>query len=183
MRGFGKATGQRVALLLLAGLVLAESGCLAAAAVTGVAAGGSAVYLYSRGEVECYYPADYSEVRSAVLAALTDLNMPLVSEKIGTDATGAVISRTADNDKVEINLEMHPSANPGEPRQTRVGVRIAILGDHALSHRILDQVGAHLAPAPTGGPKPATPAPARSPIAQATYTPQPPQSPPPPLAK
>jgi hypothetical protein len=95
---------------------------------------------------------------------------------------------------VNINAEMVAGKTPAEPPVTLVSVRVALLGDHPLSTRILDQIGYHLvppgsSPPPGAGPppgvvqRPATAEPARwsAPTPQPGPPAPPPETPPPPL--
>jgi hypothetical protein len=154
-----------------------------------VAAGGAigAGYVYVRGEVDRDYPATYPDVRAAVLASLKDLGMPLLKERYSTDNT-TIESRTLNDESVEIALTTRTSKIPAEGPVTRVSIRVATWGDHAVSNRLLDQVGMHLAPVAVAGvPRPTQPGPAVVP-ASLPLTPvpasgQPGETAPPPLVK
>jgi hypothetical protein len=159
-------------LVALAGLALANAGCLAVA-VGAAAAGGVAGYAYYKGGLYRDYAADLEPTWVAVQAALNDLGLPLMHmERSG--AGGEIESRTADEYKVNVWVET-VAGQPGEGPKTRVGVRVGVFGDQSLSIRFLDQVQSRLSgvggPVPAGQPANFAPAP-----------PVPPQTAPPPLA-
>ncbi len=140
--------------LALAGLALANSGCLLAAA--GVAGGAAAGYAYCKGKVCETYNANFDDSMAATHTALTELGMPILqTQRDGT--SGFIESRTADGDRIRISLRELTSKIPAEGQITRVGVRVATFGDQPVSDRILDQVGLHLAPATASGTQPAPP--------------------------
>ncbi len=153
--------------LTMAALAVTQSGCLAAAA--GVAAGGAAGYAYWQGRVGRDYVASRDDVWNALHASLAELQMPVVTENRDTDEDH-IESKTADGDKVKIDVTVRKSPIPAEGDISRVSVRVATFGDTVVSSRLLDQVDRHLMPAPgTSSPPPAQGGP-------------PPQTPPPPLA-
>jgi hypothetical protein len=108
--------------------------------------------------------------------------MPVVTENRDADEDH-IESKTADGDKVKIDIEIHKSRIPAEGDISKVCVRVATFGDTAVSSRILDQVDRHLIPAAPPGTALGQPQPANG----APPLPQPiggaPQSPPPPLAQ
>jgi hypothetical protein len=166
----------RLASLGLIAATAASSGCLGVA-IAGAAAAGTAGYLvYEDGEVVHRYDASYADVRSATLTALSELGMPVLSEKAGADGTGTITSRVADGDRVAVDIETKVSRIPAEGPVTRVGVRVALLGDRQTSRRLLDQISSHLAYV-----LPATPPTAMSPTSTGVV-PAVAQSPAPPLA-
>jgi hypothetical protein len=157
--------------LALAGLALANSGCLMVAA--GVAAGGAAAggYAYYKGRVSREYVANLDDAWNACHLALADLGMPVGTEdRSGGSAT--IDSRTADGAAVHITFDLENSRIPAEGNVTRVGVRVGTFsfGDQVVSERILDQIGAHLVPGyrtsaavpPQTAPPPLAPEPAPS---------------------
>jgi hypothetical protein len=145
---------RRVAgLAILAVLPLLGSGCLvvaAGAAATGAAAAG---YLYFEGKDSREYAADLENTWQAIRVALGELSMPIIrAEREAT--SGSLESRTSDNDVVNISAEAVPGKTPADPPLTLVTVRVALLGDHPLSTRVLDQIGYHLVPPGSGPPPP-----------------------------
>jgi hypothetical protein len=159
----------RIVPLVLAGLALANSGCLMVAA--GVAAGGAAAggYAYYKGKVSREYVANLDDAWNACHMALADLAMPVVTEdRSGSGAT--IDSRTADGAAVHISFDLENSRIPAEGNVTRVGVRVGTFsfGDQVVSERILDQIGTHLVPSnrtsaagpPQTAPPPLAPEPA-----------------------
>jgi hypothetical protein len=151
--------------LTMAAITVTQSGCLAAAA-TGVAAGGAVGYAYWQGRVGRDYVANRDDVWNALHTSLTELQMPVVSENRDPDEDH-IESKTADGDKVKIDVTMKMSRIPAEGDISRVSVRVATFGDTVVSARLLDQVDRHLMPAPGAPPAQAGP---------------PAQTPPPPLA-
>src|SRR5207245_595574 len=92
----------QIALILLAALALANSGCLLVAAG---AAGGAAVgYAYYKGKLTEIYSAGFDDSWAATHAALGELGMSILKEDRGFQ-TGTIDSRTADDDHVRISLE------------------------------------------------------------------------------
>jgi hypothetical protein len=168
------AKWRRVAGLAILALVpLLNCGCLAVAAgaaATGVAAAG---FVYFEGKDSREYPAGLEDTWQATRVALADLGMPIVRAE-REENKGSLESRTAENEVVNLGVDTVPGKSPADPPLTRVSVRVALLGDHPVGTRILDQIGYHLVPtaakgqpplAPTpgtgGGPPPATTEPPR----------------------
>jgi hypothetical protein len=123
---------------------LANGGCLLVAA--GAAAGGGAVgYAYYQGKDSQDYRANLGDTWTATHTALRELGMT-VERQDQTNASGFILSRTADGDAVKIHVDALDSQNPGEGPLTRVSVRVANFGDHPVGTRVLYQIGAHLVP-------------------------------------
>ncbi|HEV3237902.1 MAG TPA: DUF3568 family protein [Gemmataceae bacterium] len=171
----GRLVKTKIGTVLLAGLLLVQAGCLAAAATC--AAGGAAGYAYMNGKVTRDYTASRDDVWRALQDSLRELQMPIGRVETGDDEW-VQESLTADGDKVHISLETEKSRIPAEGNLTHVGVRISTFGDSAVSNRILDQIGLHLVPASNlqSPPPPLVGQP------QSGSTSGSPQSPPPPLA-
>jgi hypothetical protein len=177
----------RASWTFLAGLALANAGCLAA--VAGIATvGGVATYAYLDGEDKRTFPSDYDDVRNATLAALRDLSLPVEGQSQKTTGKETIDSRTADSSAVVIKLAAVPSPVPGEKTVTRVNVRIGTFGDRDFSERILDQISVHLGYAapngtvavPTGQPPAVVPAGWQAPASGAPTSAGTPLGPPPP---
>jgi hypothetical protein len=134
-----------LALLLFA---LVNSGCLLATA--GVAGGAIAGYAYCKGKVCETYAASFADTWTAAHTALAELGMPILKEERKV-SEASIESRTADGERVRIYLQSETSKIPAEGQITWVCVRVATFGDHPVSHRVMDQVGVHLAPAPLPG--------------------------------
>jgi hypothetical protein len=150
----------RLALLLLAALSAASTGCLLAVAGAAGAGAAAAGYFYLNGLLYRDYPASLGDSIAAVRTALTELGFPVVKEDVDT-GTATVQTRTGDGSTVRIHLDVIPSRIPVEGPLTRIGVRVGFSGDETVSARILDQVSRHLAPAalvPPPGAAPAAPA-------------------------
>jgi hypothetical protein len=164
------------AYLILAGLALANAGCLVAAAAG--AAGGVAGYAYYKGKVCRSYSATVADVRLATHKALAELQMPVIRDE--PEAQGDVIETQSGNDSVTITLEAENNRAPGEGPGTQVAIRVGAFGSGAESERILDQISAHLVPvssmppAPpplTSGRPPIAPPPAPGPVQQTAAPP------------
>src|SRR6266404_2979429 len=98
----GCRPGLWLATTLLAGLALANCGCLLVAA--GTAAGAAAGIAYANGKVSATYFAYPHDVWMATRQGLTDLGMPLMKECFD-GFKGSLESRTTDGDKVYVTLE------------------------------------------------------------------------------
>ena len=148
----------RAIYLALAGLALANSGCLLVAA--GAAAGGAAGYAYYQGKVTRAYSASVNDTSAAVHSALAELGMPVEAETPEAGST-FIDSRTADGERVRLSVQAAAGAVPADGPLTEVSVRVGNIGfgDDAVSERILYQVGAHLVARPGAGPPPGSPAP------------------------
>jgi len=151
---FGRVAG---GYLLLAILILSNTGCLVVAAA-GAAGGAAAGYVYVKGKVCEVYNAGLNDTWAATHTALAELGMPILKEDIKPDES-FIESRTTDGQQVRIYVTEVDSKIPAEGKNTRVCVRVSTFGDHGVSTRILDQVARHLLPAngfpPQSGPPPA----------------------------
>lgn len=174
MRWNGRIKPIQAAYVILAAAALANSGCLVVAA--GAAAGAAAGYVYMEGNVHRSYAANLDDVQAATRTALADLSMPLVAEN-REGGQGFLESRTAEGERVRIYLDVQDAGDPTVGPLTQVGVRVATFGDRPVSQRLLDQIGAHLAPPGAAG----TPPPPLAPTLGAPQ-PAPKETAPPPLA-
>lgn len=160
--------------LAVATLTLAQGGCLWIAAG---AAGGAAVgYAYNQGKVCQTFAASFDDTWAATRTALADLGMPLLEEERENGGNGFYKSQVGKDD-VRIYLDVQSSRFPADGPQTRVCVRVATFGDQPASARLLDQIGAHLAPpgasaVPPGTPPPLAPQPVN--LSPPTVIPPPP---------
>lgn len=141
----------RLVYVLLAVLALANSGCLLVAA--GAAGGAAMGYAYYKGKICQVYNAGFTDAWAATHTALADLGMPVVKEE-QNGTCGSIETRTSDGEHVRIHLENIVSKFPAEGSLTRICVRVATFGDPFVSDRVLDQVGAHLAPPGSIAPPP-----------------------------
>jgi hypothetical protein len=143
-------------LVLLGGLAIINAGCLAVAAV-GAAGAGAATYVYLKGRYSEDYPANFKDSYYGVIACLDDLKYPVLSQT-NNGTTGTFTSKTEDGTTITVDLttEAAPAGAPGSV--TRIGVRVgSVLGDQAVSERILAKLQERLVPgSPTrpGEPKP-----------------------------
>lgn len=138
---------------LLAVLALMQGGCLLALA--GVAGGAAATgYFYCKGRVYRDFPAPFSDVHSAVRAALLDLHFIVFTEE-AKDGKAFFVTKTTNGKKVRIYLNCLSSPIPAVGLLTRVSIRVACFGDEAVSAHIFDQVAfrlSHPAPVAPGAP-------------------------------
>jgi hypothetical protein len=180
MKRSGQRKWERGVYLGLALLALANGGCLLVAA--GAAAGGAAALAYYEGAVCRTYAASFEDTWAATQTALTELGMPFEAAE-RNEKNGSLTSRLADGDKVRIHLDSVPGRFPAEGTVTRVCIRVAVFGDHPVSHGILNQIGSQLVPPGWVPPQPATPPANPSPIQQVSHpspaTPLPETAPPP----
>jgi hypothetical protein len=135
--------------VLLAGLLLANAGCLVVAGVTGAALGGAALagYIWANNALYHDYPASLVDSVAAVRTALQELHFPILDEKPGTGEV-LIVTRTTDDSAVKIRLEVVHSRIPAEGPMTRIAVRVGFRGDEAVSRAILDRVSLHLTAVP-----------------------------------
>jgi hypothetical protein len=162
--------------LILTGAMLSSGGCLFIAA--GAAAGGAATYYYCRGRVCRDYNASFDDTWAAAHTAMTELGLKPESE--GRDALeGTIHTRLADGHRVTIDFSSEKNKLPATGPLIRVGIRVHLLPDEDVSHRIHEQIDAHLVhPGAFVGPP--VPVPAGLPPAW-TPPPKPPETAPPPL--
>src|SRR4051812_16631340 len=152
--GLVKRTSRRrgwinLAYLILAGIALVNGGFLWIAA--GCAGGAAVGYAYVNGKGCQTFNAAFDDAWAAARTALVGLGMPLDSEQRESSGWGTIESHTADGERVRIHLDALASKFPAEGPLTRISVRVATFGDHPVSYRLLDQIGAHLVAAPAMG--------------------------------
>src|SRR5260370_26842328 len=113
----------RALYLVVAGLVLANTGCLAVALGT-VAAGGTAagVYLYANGKYYRDYTTKLPETQEATHTALKELGFPIDHEEPGANKD-YIESKTGDGDPIKIYVESIPSRVPADGGVVRVSTR------------------------------------------------------------
>jgi hypothetical protein len=169
----------RAAFLIVAAAALANGGCLALA-IGGAAGGAAAGYaLFQRSHWYRDYPASLDDSTAAVKTALNELQLPLIAEKIDAEEVN-LESRTGDDTAIQIRLTPVVSRVPADGVATHVSVKVGLMGDEALSTRILEQTGLHLVAPVTIRP----PAPNSAPPPNPSATLAPPrETAPPPLAK
>jgi hypothetical protein len=137
---------RQVAYLVIGALALVNGGCLAVAA--GAAAGGGAAVGYAYFAAPTYreHNANLTDTQIAVLAALKDLQFPLVNQKVKGEGT-SIESRTTDGKEIAITLESQMSRVPAVGPVTRVSIRVGTFGDDAVATMLHNQIEAHLLPA------------------------------------
>jgi Protein of unknown function (DUF3568) len=139
------SVAQRIAWLVLAALLLVNSGCLLA--VAGVAAGGAAAagYVYYHGALSRDYPCNLGDGMAAVRTSLSNLHFPIEGESTGANEA-EVTTHTNDGTTIRVHIDVVPPRIPVEAPMTRIAVRVGYTGDEAVSRRVLDEVGRHLVP-------------------------------------
>ena len=125
--------GPLLVVLLSAGILWVQPGCVAAAA----AGAGAGAVAYVRGELEANVDTEYSKVVEATRLALKDLEFIKVSDD--KDALKAlIVAHTALDKKVAITL-----TNTGE-KLTNIKIRVGVFGDEQVSQIILGKIKARL---------------------------------------
>ena len=134
----------RVSFLVVAVLLLGNTGCLAVALGT-VAAGGTAAaaYAYASGKYYRDYSTKLPEAQEATRTALKELQLPVNHEEPSADKS-YIESKTGDGDRIQIYVDTIPGRIPAEGSVVRITVRVAVLGDQTVSARILDHISLHL---------------------------------------
>jgi len=123
---------KQLALLVFLGLftLITSCGPLLIAGGAGLGAGG---VIWYKGELETTLQASIHQTRSATLDALKDFKLPVVSEK--KDNLVVIIdSEISDGTRIWIKL------NSLAESATKVNIRVGILGDEAMSNRILEAI-------------------------------------------
>lgn len=125
--------GRMLTVSLLAGVLLASTGCVA---VVAAGAAGTGVAWY-RGQLEANLDQNIETVFAASQKALTQLEFANISNK-KSSVDAELVSRTALDKKVEIRLQKVTD------RSTKVIIRVGVFGDETLSMSILDKIKAAL---------------------------------------
>ncbi len=128
-------SGRCKLMVLLLGLSLVASGCVALVAG---AAGGAAGIVYVRGEAKTAFPHDVETLfNAAVLAMEQDMKVPIESKAYDlTD--GRIDARRADDNKVKVRLKLVGAD------VTEVRVRVGTIGDKTWSMLYLEKIESHL---------------------------------------
>lgn len=123
------AVGRVGAVLLGVALISLSPGCVVVAA--GAAGGGTVAYV--KGELQDTLVTPIEPATAAAEKAIADFGLATEA----TSKSGLVsqfVTRLADGTRIVIKLESMA------PDVTRVGVRVGLMGDKALSRRILDGI-------------------------------------------
>lgn len=121
------------AVLLLATLPFAASGCIVAAA----AAGGAAGYAWYRGEFQTTVDASPQRAATAAERGLRDLDIKEVKSS-ATEIDGKVTGRTALDKEVVITIKRQTEST------SSLSIRVGAFGDEALSQKIYEKIKARL---------------------------------------
>lgn len=124
-------TFRLTALLLLAPMLVATSGCVAArnAATDTVS--------WIRGALEVTVDAPIDRVGKAATATVREMKFALISSKVDV-ISGEVVALTAQDTKIEILMK-----KVGE-NTTHVSIRVGAFGDQAVSQQIYDELKKNL---------------------------------------
>lgn len=112
-------------------LLAMGSGC--ALVVVGGAAAAAGGYVYVKGEVKSTESVSLEQARKATLAAMKDLQYPVISQS--NDALSVeLITRNASDTKITIRLAKLYETT------TEIRIRVGSFGDETLSRLILDKI-------------------------------------------
>jgi hypothetical protein len=114
--------------LIFVGLACSYWGC--AAAVVGGAAGAGAV-LYSQGELKTTENAKLDEVYDAILNAMDDLDLDVIS-KDKDGLSGKIVAKAENGDNIDIKLEQLPNDI------TEMKIRVGAFGNEDRA-RLIEQ--------------------------------------------
>ena len=126
----------KACLVLLSLLIIAAelTGCIALLA-GGAAGAGSAVYI--KGQLKEDLNVSVTTVHNASIAALKDLNLPIVEDNFDK-LSAKMKSRFADGQDVWINIEY------AQLDTAKLTIRVGVLGDEPKARQILDAIHKHL---------------------------------------
>jgi Protein of unknown function (DUF3568) len=114
------------ALFALFGIVLLITGCRTIYPRTPI---GTGTYSYLNGELSWTYPVALEELKAATLAALTELRLPVHTQRI--DGFGGTIEAVR-GEQITVRLRLQPESE----KTTRLRVRFGRLGNRQESERI-----------------------------------------------
>ena len=119
--------------VLLAGVAIGCSGCLAVAAL-GVGAGTVA---YVRGDLEAVEDASLDSVYKATEKAMDKLGIAVI-EKTKDAMTAVITARDAEDKKITIKLVS------AEKNATKISIRVGVFGSETKSTRIYEEIKKYL---------------------------------------
>jgi hypothetical protein len=120
-----------ICLLLLAGLAVGSSGCLAVA----VGAGAAGTVAYLAGDLETDVSESIDTLYVASRQALEDLELPLIEGKTRKDALSAIlVARDAQDKRVEVRLKSISDT------MTELSIRVGTFGDETKAQLIYRQI-------------------------------------------
>jgi uncharacterized protein YceK len=115
-------------------LAMQLAGC--AAVVVGGAAGAGTV-VYVKGQLNEDMNAPVSNVYDASLAALKELDLPIIEDNHDT-LSAKIKSKFADGDDVWIQIESLSAES------SKITIRVGIMGDEYKSRKIINAIHSHL---------------------------------------
>jgi hypothetical protein len=121
---------QFAALFALFGIVLLITSCSTVYPRTPI---GTGTYAYLNGELSWTYPVTLEEIKVATLAALTELRLPVRTQRI--DGFGGTIEAVR-GEQITVRLRLQPESE----KTTRLRVRFGRLGNRQESERIHAEV-------------------------------------------
>ena len=120
-----------ICLLVLAGLAVGASGCLAVA----VGAGAAGTVAYLAGDLETEVSENIETLYTASRHALEELEVPLIEGKSRKDALSAIlVARDAEDKRIEIKLTSISDT------MTELSIRVGVFGDETKSQLIYRQI-------------------------------------------
>ncbi len=125
---------RRIVFVLLLLFAVSSSGC--AALVVGAAAGGGTA-VYIKGQVEQTFSHSVPRVHEATLAALKELNMPVIEDN-HDDTSAKMKSVVASGEDVWINISALSNT------ASKVTVRVGTMGDEGKSTAIINKIEKNL---------------------------------------
>jgi hypothetical protein len=120
--------GQSLSLVTLALLVsvLLNAGCSTVYPRTPI---GTGTYAYLSGNLSWTYPVTLEELKVATLAALTELRLPIRTQRV--DGLGGIIEATR-GEQITVRLRLRPETE----KITRLSIRFGRWGNREESERI-----------------------------------------------
>lgn len=112
------------------------TGCVAVL-VGGAVAAGAGTVAYVDGELKSAESVPLERAEQATRAAFKDLQYGVVGQE-GNLNLKRIIARTGSDKKITVTLERESNT------LTKVGIRVGVFGDQALSMSVLDKIRLHL---------------------------------------
>jgi hypothetical protein len=119
-----------LAIFVLVMSVLLTAGCSTIYPRTPI---GTGTYAYLSGKLTWTYPVTLAELQTATVAALTDLRLPIRTQRI--DGLGGIIEATR-GEQITVRLRLRPETE----KTTRLSIRFGRWGNRDESERIHAEV-------------------------------------------